>query len=150
MVHFLPNRAHSRITMTTTVLPVIAGQVLTGVAAVTEKRRRCKFIAEWCTREEFSPWLACVNGDPHKAYCVLCEKLFPVSHGGLHDVKAHQKGKRHTVLEQEEFEKFLQYGVGHFQHLKNSSERKRVYNATVCEISRFYLFSFFHFIIFDY
>ena len=95
------------------------GSGVDGVLAVvvTEKRRRCKFIAEWCTREEFSPWLACVNGDPHKAYCVLCEKLFPVSHGGLHDVKAHQKGKRHTVLEQE-FEKFLQNSVGHFHQIK--------------------------------
>lgn len=64
------------------------------------------------TREEFfvlrRRWFA-GKAIRIKVYCVLCEKLFPVSHGGPDDVKAHQKGKIHTVLE--EFKKFLQYRV---------------------------------------
>uniref|UniRef100_A0A8D9DVP3 Protein bric-a-brac 2 n=1 Tax=Cacopsylla melanoneura TaxID=428564 RepID=A0A8D9DVP3_9HEMI len=67
------------------------------------KRRQCKFIPEWTLRSDFAAWLVPVDEDPHKAFCVYCKKLFPVSHGGLHDVKAHAKGKRHLLLTQQYF-----------------------------------------------
>nr|XP_018901521.1 PREDICTED: uncharacterized protein LOC109033383 isoform X2 [Bemisia tabaci] len=76
--------------------------------AEKEKRRSCKFIPEWMSREEFSSWLISVDYDKHKAYCLLCKKLFPVSHGGLHDVKAHAKGKRHIILQQQHQQSQLQ------------------------------------------
>lgn len=68
-----------------------------------EKRRQCKFIPEWTLKKDFSPWLIPVEEDPHKAFCLYCKKVFPVSHGGLHDVKAHAKGKRHLLLAQQYF-----------------------------------------------
>ncbi|XP_046687304.1 uncharacterized protein LOC124372925 isoform X2 [Homalodisca vitripennis] len=70
--------------------------------ALREKRRLCKFVSEWTRRSEFSPWLVSVNNDKHKACCLLCKKIFPVSHGGLHDVKTHAKSKRHICLLQQQ------------------------------------------------
>uniref|UniRef100_A0A1B6DHS7 BTB domain-containing protein n=1 Tax=Clastoptera arizonana TaxID=38151 RepID=A0A1B6DHS7_9HEMI len=70
--------------------------------ALREKRRLCKFVSEWTTRYEFSSWLVSVKEDKHKAYCLLCRKIFPVSHGGLHDVKTHAKSKRHICLQQQQ------------------------------------------------
>lgn len=70
--------------------------------ALREKRRLCKFVSEWTTRCEFSSWLVSVKEDKHKAYCLLCRKIFPVSHGGLHDVKTHAKSKRHICLQQQQ------------------------------------------------
>lgn len=73
-----------------------------------DKRRQCKFINEWTLKSNFSTWLLPVEQDPHKAFCRVCRKVFPVSHGGLHDVKAHAKGKRHLLLSQQYFhENFL-------------------------------------------
>lgn len=70
--------------------------------ALREKRRLCKFVTEWTRRSEFSSWLESVKDDKHKACCILCKKIFPVSHGGLHDVKTHAKSKRHICLLQQE------------------------------------------------
>ncbi|RZF44996.1 hypothetical protein LSTR_LSTR001957 [Laodelphax striatellus] len=67
-----------------------------------EKRRLCKFVSEWRFNNDFSSWLRPVDEDKHKAYCLLCEKVFPVSHGGLNDVKAHGKGKRHNFLKEQQ------------------------------------------------
>lgn len=69
-----------------------------------DKRRQCKFIQEWTLRTDFSSWLVPVEVDPHKAFCVCCKKVFPVSHGGLHDVKVHAKGKRHLLSCQQYFQ----------------------------------------------
>lgn len=63
------------------------------------RRRRCKFIGTWLCHRQFKRWLTPVRGDNHKAYCALCDKVFSVAHGGLHDVRAHWKGKRHISLE---------------------------------------------------
>lgn len=63
------------------------------------RRRRCKFIGGWLLNRQFKRWLTPVRGDNHKAYCALCEKIFSVAHGGLHDVRAHFKGKRHISFE---------------------------------------------------
>lgn len=63
------------------------------------RRRRCKFIGGWLLNRQFKRWLTPVRGDNHKAYCALCEKIFSVAHGGLHDVRAHWKGKRHISFE---------------------------------------------------
>ncbi|XP_033218596.1 broad-complex core protein isoforms 1/2/3/4/5 isoform X2 [Belonocnema kinseyi] len=63
------------------------------------RRRRCKFIGTWLCHRQFKRWLTPVRGDNHKAYCALCDKIFSVAHGGLHDVRAHWKGKRHISLE---------------------------------------------------
>lgn len=70
--------------------------------ALREKRRLCKFVLEWTRRSEFSSWLKSVKDDKHKACCLLCKKIFPVSHGGLHDVKTHAKSKRHICLLQQQ------------------------------------------------
>ncbi|KAL1461546.1 hypothetical protein WDU94_013431 [Cyamophila willieti] len=79
------------------------------------KRRQCKFIPEWTLRSDFSAWLIPVDEDPHKAFCVYCKKLFPVSHGGLHDVKAHAKGKRHLLLTQQYFRNNTFFNSNPFQ-----------------------------------
>ncbi|XP_012250689.1 uncharacterized protein LOC105682992 isoform X2 [Athalia rosae] len=63
------------------------------------RRRRCKFIGTWLSHNQFATWLTPVRGDDHKAYCALCDKVFSVAHGGLHDVRAHWKGKRHIGLQ---------------------------------------------------
>ncbi|XP_046623326.1 uncharacterized protein LOC124306598 isoform X5 [Neodiprion virginianus] len=63
------------------------------------RRRRCKFIGTWLSHKQFATWLTPVRGDDHKAYCALCDKVFSVAHGGLHDVRAHWKGKRHIGLQ---------------------------------------------------
>lgn len=65
--------------------------------ALREKRRLCKFVSEWTTRREFLPWLVSVKDDKHKAFCLLCKKVFPVSHGGVHDVKTHARSKTHNI-----------------------------------------------------
>lgn len=70
--------------------------------ALREKRRLCKFVTEWKERSEFSSWLVSVKDDKHKAFCLLCKKIFPVSHGGLHDVRTHARSKRHICLLQQQ------------------------------------------------
>ncbi|XP_033607957.1 uncharacterized protein LOC111866007 isoform X3 [Cryptotermes secundus] len=70
-----------------------------------ERRRLCKFISDWTTSDQFSSWLTPVKGEKHKAYCLLCKKVFAVSHGGLNDVKAHYKGKRHIWLQRQHQER---------------------------------------------
>ncbi|XP_054263925.1 uncharacterized protein LOC128987196 isoform X2 [Macrosteles quadrilineatus] len=80
--------------------------------ALREKRRLCKFVTEWTKRSEFSPWLVSVTEDKHKAHCLLCRKIFPVSHGGLHDVKTHAKSKRHISLLQQQENRASTTGTG--------------------------------------
>lgn len=69
------------------------------------KRRLCKFTTAWCLFKEFSSWLVPVKYQSQKAYCILCKRVFSVSHSGLHDVKAHWKGKKHLQLQEQEMEK---------------------------------------------
>ncbi|XP_015590428.1 uncharacterized protein LOC107265464 isoform X2 [Cephus cinctus] len=69
------------------------------VSAPRIRRRRCKFIGTWLSHNQFATWLTPVRDDDHKAYCALCDKVFSVAHGGLHDVRAHWKGKRHIGLQ---------------------------------------------------
>lgn len=83
-----------------------------------DKRRQCKFIYEWTLRTDFSPWLVPVEEDPHKAFCLYCKKVFPVSHGGVHDVKAHAKGKRHLLLCQQYFQE--NHSLNQFQGLRTN------------------------------
>lgn len=103
--------------------------------ALREKRRLCKFVSEWTTRYEFSSWLVSVNEDKHKAYCLLCRKIFPVSHGGLHDVKTHAKSKRHICLQQQQENRAtLSTGQvwptqGVFQFLNPSNSKLNIENS---------------------
>lgn len=69
------------------------------------KRRLCKFTTTWCLFKEFQSWLVPVKYQNQKAYCILCRRVFSVSHSGLHDVKAHWKGKKHLQLQEQELEK---------------------------------------------
>lgn len=69
------------------------------------KRRLCKFTPGWCLFKEFSSWLVPVKYQSQKAYCILCKRVFSVSHSGLHDVKAHWKGKKHLQLQEQGMEK---------------------------------------------
>lgn len=106
-----------------------------------EKRRLCKFVTEWLSNKEFSSWLVSVKEDKHKAYCLLCEKVFPVSHGGLNDVKAHGKGKRHNFLKEQQENRARETSTGqgwptqglfHFLYPNNLN---RVFNASVSSAS---------------
>ncbi|XP_039282430.1 uncharacterized protein LOC111043900 isoform X2 [Nilaparvata lugens] len=100
--------------------------------ARSEKRRLCKFVSEWTFNNDYSSWLRPVDEDKHKAYCLLCEKVFPVSHGGLNDVKAHGKGKRHNFLKEQQENRARETSVelssptqGIFQFV-NPKDRRRV------------------------
>jgi len=69
-----------------------------------------------------------VKGEKHKAYCLLCKKVFAVSHGGLNDVKAHYKGKRHIWLQRQHQERVAgQSKEGHV----DSQTKKIVFNEEV-------------------
>lgn len=68
-------------------------------ASCRVRRRRCRFIGDWLNLAEFASWLEPLDDDRHKAYCSLCGKVFSVAHGGLHDVRAHWRGKRHIGFE---------------------------------------------------
>lgn len=93
-----------------------------------ERRRLCKFISDWTTADQFSSWLTPVKGEKHKAYCLLCKKVFAVSHGGLNDVKAHYKGKRHIWLQRQHQESVAgQSKEGHVE----SHAKKIVFNEEV-------------------
>jgi len=66
-----------------------------------------------------------VKGEKHKAYCLLCKKVFAVSHGGLNDVKAHYKGKRHIWLQRQQQERVAgQSKEGHVE----SQTKKIIFN----------------------
>ncbi|XP_075222745.1 uncharacterized protein LOC142325193 [Lycorma delicatula] len=101
-----------------------------------EKRRLCKFVTEWLSNNEFSSWLVSVKEDKHKAYCLLCEKVFPVSHGGLNDVKAHGKGKRHNFLKEQQENRARETSTGQgwptqgLFHFLYPNNRNRVFNAS--------------------
>lgn len=69
------------------------------------KRRPCKFTTAWCHFKEFSSWLLPVVSQSQKAYCLLCKRCFSVGHSGLHDVKAHCRGKKHCQLQEQHLEK---------------------------------------------
>lgn len=66
------------------------------------KRRLCKFAMAWCLYKEFCSWLVPVENKVEKAYCLLCGRCFSVSHSGLHDVKAHWRGKKHCMLQDQQ------------------------------------------------
>jgi hypothetical protein len=69
-----------------------------------------------------------VNGETHKAYCLLFKKVFAVSHGGLNDVQAHYKGKRHIWLQRQHQESVAgQSKEGHVE----SQAKKIVFNEEV-------------------
>ncbi|KAJ9592819.1 hypothetical protein L9F63_015510 [Diploptera punctata] len=97
-----------------------------------ERRRLCKFIWEWTTSDEFSSWLTPVKGEKHKGYCLLCQKVFAVSHGGLNDVKAHYKGKRHIWLQQEYQERVA--GQSKEGHVDPKTKRIVVFNEQTEEL----------------
>lgn len=42
---------------------------------------------EWLLKEEFTPWLTRVEGDPEKAFCTTCNKEF---HAELSTIKRHK------------------------------------------------------------
>ncbi|CAB3371582.1 Hypothetical predicted protein [Cloeon dipterum] len=66
-----------------------------------QRKRLCRFQAYWIDTQdsEFASWLSPdAAGNPHKAYCSLCNKTFNIGHGGLNDVKLHCKGKKHFEL----------------------------------------------------
>lgn len=86
-----------------------------------ERRRLCKFISDWTTSDQFSSWLTPVKGQKHKAYCLLCKKVFAVSHGGLNDVKAHYKGKRHIWLQLQHQERVA--GQSEEGHVESQTKR---------------------------
>jgi len=80
-----------------------------------------------------------VKGEKHKAYCLLCKKVFAVSHGGLNDVKAHYKGKRHIWLQRQQQERVA--GQSKESHVE-SQTKKIVFNEEVsgdvsCQLSVF-------------
>lgn len=133
------------------------------------RRRRCKFIGTWLSHNQFSTWLTPVRGDDHKAYCTLCDKVFSVAHGGLHDVRAHWKGKRHIGLQAtigntadvpSQSDQVLSQGAGHRQLKPSQSqlqllpstsyqvhqlllERNSLSNLEFSEQVKFFLFFFF-------
>ena len=108
-----------------------------------ERRRLCKFIWEWTTSDEFSSWLTPVKGEKHKGYCLLCQKVFAVSHGGLNDVKAHYKGKRHIWLQQEYQERVA--GQSKEGHVDSQTKRIVVFNeqVSVAECCQDFVFAMF-------
>lgn len=66
------------------------------------RKSLCKFKLGWTLLDDFASWLAPVKGEDHRAYCLVCRKIFSVGHGGLNDVRTHYKGKRHISLQLEQ------------------------------------------------
>jgi hypothetical protein len=65
-----------------------------------EKKNWTKYQTEW---EKENPWLKSVKGNNYEAFCKLCrEKPFPVSTGGLSDVKQHSLTKLHRYMQRTE------------------------------------------------
>lgn len=88
-----------------------------------------------------------MKGEKHKAYCLLCKKVFAVSHGGLNDVKAHYKGKRHIWLQRQHQESVAgQSKEGHvLLQTKKIVFNEEVSVAVYCQRSAFVMGRIFRF-----
>lgn len=58
----------------------------------TDKHHSTKYRAVW---ENDYPWLRAYTKNPGYAICTICESVFNICHGGVHDIKRHQETAKH-------------------------------------------------------
>lgn len=58
----------------------------------TDKHHSTKYRVVW---EQDYPWLRAYTSNTSYAICTLCESVFNICHGGVHDIKRHQDTAKH-------------------------------------------------------
>ena len=70
--------------------------------------RRCHSLAsfqdDWLADDVYKTWVRKVDGQPHKAYCILCRKTIDLSNGGSSALASHHAGKKHQGVWKERAE----------------------------------------------